>query len=259
VSRPVALVTGASSGIGLALARELAARGFDLIVVARRRERLEALAAELREAQPAAHVRAIAADLREPGAVAAIGGEVARAALPVDLLVNNAGFGWIGSFVQSEAADAQGQIAVNVAALVGLTHAFLPAMVARGRGGVINVASTAAFQPVPYMATYGATKAFVLSFTEAVHEEVRGSGVHVVALCPGATESEFFAIAGEGAAPARKRTAGDVVRTALRALDRNDAVAVDGSLNAVMVASVRLAPRATIRRVAARIMRPRTP
>jgi short-subunit dehydrogenase len=252
--RPVALVTGASAGIGVAFARHLAANGYDLVLVARRRERLDALAAELTSAHAGLRARVIAGDLAVPDTVTEIAAEVAREGIEVDLLVNNAGFGWNGRFVASEMRNAAGQIAVNIGALVALTHALVPGMVARGRGGVINVGSTASFQPVPYMAVYGATKAFVLSFTEALHEELRGSGVRVVALCPGATSTEFFAVAGDIDVPGPKRTADDVVRTALRALEKNDAVAVDGPVNVAMASTVRFMPRAIVRRVAGMLM-----
>jgi short-subunit dehydrogenase len=254
VSRPLALVTGASAGIGVEFARQLAARGYDLVLVARRRDRLDALAAELTAAHADCGVRVIAKDLAGPDAAREIAAELADANVAVELLVNNAGFGYHGRFVREEARDAAGQIAVNINALVALTHAFLPGMVERGIGGVINVASVAAFQPVPNMAVYGATKAFVLSFSEALYEEVRGSGVRVVALCPGATATEFFGIAGETAALGPKRSVADVVHTGLYAFDRDRAIAIDGPANVLLTASTRLAPRGVIRRVAGRMM-----
>jgi short-subunit dehydrogenase len=254
VSRPVALVTGASAGIGVAFARRLAALGYDLVLVARRRDRLDALAAELLAAHAGLGVRVIARDLAASDAPAAISTELAQAGVAVDLLVNNAGHGLIGTFVQQPAENAASQIAVNVAALVALTHAFVPGMVARGRGGVINVASTASFQAVPNMAVYGATKAFVLSFSEALHEEVRHTGVKIIALCPGATATEFFTVAGDGATLGPQRTSEDVVATALRALDKNEAIAVDGPLNRIMATSASLTPRRFSRRIAARLM-----
>jgi short-subunit dehydrogenase len=254
MSRPVALVTGASAGIGVAFARRLAEIGYDLVLVARRRDRLETLAADLRAGTPGCTVRVLPADLADANAPAAVADELQRDGVAVDLLINNAGFGWIGRFTKQDASNAAGQIAVNVGALVALSHAFVPGMVARKRGGVINVASTAAFQPVPNMAVYGATKAFVLSFSEALHEEVRASGVKVVALCPGATSTEFFTVAGEAAMLGPQRTSDDVVRTALRALDKNDAVAVDGAANVAMTVASRLAPRPLVRQLAAKAM-----
>jgi short-subunit dehydrogenase len=254
MSRPVALVTGASAGIGAEFARALAARGYDLVLVARRRDRLDALAAEVEAAHPGAHVRSLAKDLFDPHAVAEIASDLASAGVTVDLLVNNAGFGVHGAFAKSEPSSQSGQVALNIAALVDLSRAFVTGMVERGRGGIINVASTAAFQPLPAMAVYGATKAFVLSFSEALHEEVRRSGVSVVALCPGATATEFFDIAGEKASVGKRRDVRDVVRTGLRALDRNRAVAIDGFANAALANGVRFMPRGMTRSIAAATM-----
>ena len=249
MSRPVALVTGASAGIGAEFARQLAALGYDLVLVARRRERLDALAAEVVGASAKTRVRVLAMDLTAPTVVRDIATELARDGIVVDLLVNNAGFGAHGSFAASAATTATGMIAVNVNALVALTHAFVPGMVERRRGGVINVASVAAFQPVPSMAVYGATKAFVLSFSEALHEEVRRNGVRVVALCPGATATEFFSIAGEAAALGPKRDVRGVVSAGLRAFEKNDAVVIDGTANALLANSTRFAPRSIVRRM----------
>jgi short-subunit dehydrogenase len=254
VNRPVALITGASAGLGAEFARALAARGYDLVLVARRRERLDALAAEVEAAHPGTQVRSLAKDLFDPHAVAEIASELADAGVVVDLLVNNAGFGVHGAFAKSEPSSQSGQVALNIAALVDLSRAFVTGMVERGRGGIINVASTAAFQPLPAMAVYGATKAFVLSFSEALHEEVRRSGVSVVALCPGATATEFFETAGEKASVGKRRDVRDVVRTGLRALDRNRAVAIDGFANAALANGVRFMPRGITRRIAATTM-----
>jgi short-subunit dehydrogenase len=254
MSRPVALVTGASAGIGVEFAKQLAGRGYDLVLVARRRDRLAALAAEVSAASRGATAHVIVADLETPDAVGAIVAATERAGLTVDLLINNAGFGLHGSFADADQTKMAGMISLNVNALVALTGAYVPGMVARKRGGVINVASTAAFQPLPGMAVYGATKAFVLSFSEALHEEVRRNGVRVVALCPGATATEFFGIAGEKAAVGTKRTVQDVVRTGLDGLARNRAVAVDGFANKALAESVRLMPRSLILRVSARVM-----
>jgi short-subunit dehydrogenase len=253
--RLVALITGASAGIGVEFARRLAARGYDLVLVARRRDRLDALAREIVAAHPRVRVDVIAQDLLEPSAIERIATELAAANVAVDLLVNNAGFGAHGAFAQSDPASGANQIALNVAALVALSRAFVSGMVARGRGGIINVASTAAFQPLPQMAVYGATKAFVLSFSEALHEEVRRSGVRVLALCPGATDTEFFGIAGESAAVGTKRDVRDVVETGLRAFASKRAVAIDGLLNAALATGVRFMPRAAVRRTSAVLMK----
>lgn len=231
-SGTTALVTGASSGIGEQFALALAARGADLVLVARRAERLEALAERIR-AGHGRTVTVLAADLARPGAGAGLAARVAAAGLQVDTLVNNAGFATHGAFVEAKADRVGDELALNVTALVELTHALLPGMVARRRGTVVNLASTAAFQPVPWMAVYGATKAFVLSFSEALSHEVRGSGVTVLALCPGATRTEFFDVAGEAASVGRMQTPEQVVGTALRALDarRPRPSVVSGALN----------------------------
>ena len=254
-AHPVALITGASAGIGHAFAHGLAERGYDLIVTARRRERLEDLASRLRAEHGGMRVEIVVADLADPAAPAAIALEAERLEMNVDLLVNNAGFGTHGRFETLAPDRERGEIAVNAGALVALTHAFLPGMLERGRGGVINVASTAAFQPVPYMAVYGATKAFVRSFSEALHEEVRGRGVRVLAVCPGPTATEFFDIS--IAAPRGPiRTARDVVRTGLRAYDAGATVVIDGVHNRLLIGLSNLIPRRWATKVAGRIMRP---
>ena len=189
---PTALVTGASSGIGEAFARALAARGTNLVLVARSAARLEALAAEL-TARHGVRADTIAADLSDPGAPDAILAELRVRALEIDTLINNAGFGTHGDFAALDGRRERDEVIVNAYAPVALTRLLLPAMIARKHGAIVNVASTAAFQPVPYMATYGATKAFVLSFGEALAEEVRAHGVRVVVLCPGQTDTAFFA------------------------------------------------------------------
>ncbi len=190
-----ALVTGASAGIGAEFARALAARGSDVILVARSQERLRALADELaRDFGVRAEV--IAADLTRADAARDLYAEAEVRGLTVDLLINNAGFGTHGPFETLAPARDHAEVMLNVAAVVDLTHLFLPAMLKRGDGAVINVASTASFQPVPYMAVYGATKAFVLSFSEALWAECRGRGVRVLALCPGTTATEFFDVVG---------------------------------------------------------------
>jgi uncharacterized protein len=253
--RPVALVTGASAGIGFAFAQALAERGYDLIVTARRRERLEELAAGVRAKHAGIRIEIIVADLAEATAPAQIAAETARLGMKVELLVNNAGFGTHGYFESIAPAREQEEIALNVAALVALTHAYVPAMLERGRGGVINVASTAAFQPVPWMSVYGATKAFVRSFSEALHEEVHARGVRVLALCPGPTATEFFDIA---IAPPRGpiRTVQDVVATGLRAYDKGVPVAIDGPSNQIMIGLSSLMPRRWIAKITSRVMHP---
>jgi short-subunit dehydrogenase len=254
-SRPVALITGASAGIGQEFALRLAERGYDLVLVARRCDRLEELAARIRGAHDDLRARIVAADLADAAAPDRIATEVASLGLAVDLLVNNAGFGTHGSFEELAPEREHDEIEVNVQALVALTHAFLPGMLGRGRGGVINVASTAAFQPVPYMAVYAATKAFVRSFSEALHEDVHARGVRVIALCPGPTATEFFST--DVAAPRGPvRTVRDVVTTGLRAYDAGAPVAIDGASNQLMIAGSHVIPRRWATKIAGRIMHP---
>ena len=190
-----ALITGASSGIGEQFARQLAARGYDLILVARRKDRLEELAEQL---PTTAHV--IACDLATEADE--LPGKVEKLGVDVDLLVNNAGFGLRGRFLELDPERQAEMVRVNCEAVVTLTHAFLPAMVERGRGGVITVASTAGMQPLPYEATYGASKAFAINFTEALWMELRGTGVKTLAVNPGPVPTEWQEVAGyEEAAP----------------------------------------------------------
>jgi short-subunit dehydrogenase len=255
VQRPIALITGASAGIGLEFAKRLAERGYDVILSARRRDRLDDLAARLRAEHGGIRVEVIVADLQDADAPAAIVAETARLGMDVDLLVNNAGFGTHGHFETLPPERERDEIAVNVAAPVALTHAFLPAMLERGRGGVINVASTAAFQPVPYMAVYAATKAFVRSFSEALHEEVHARGVRVIALCPGPTATEFFDT--NVAAPRGPiRTVRDVVTTGLRAYDQGSPVVIDGANNKILIGFANVIPRRWATKIAGRIMKP---
>ncbi|HYF54876.1 MAG TPA: SDR family oxidoreductase, partial [Salinarimonas sp.] len=184
------LVTGASSGIGAELARVFAARGHHVVLTARRRDRLEALGREIETAHRG-RAEIVAADLADPDGPDALMREVEGRGIALTNLVNNAGFGLRGSFAGQPLDEVMGMLALNVTALTRLTHLALPAMLARGDGGIMNVASTAAFQAGPNMAVYYATKAYVLSFSEALHEEVRERGVRVTALCPGPTRSEF--------------------------------------------------------------------
>ncbi|MBU2669904.1 SDR family oxidoreductase [Actinoplanes bogorensis] len=233
-----ALITGASSGIGAAYAKELASRGADLVLVARGEAAMQSLAEEIRS-RYGRKVEVIVADLSVPGAVA-------RLDRPVDVLINNAGFGLHGEFAEADPARLTAMIQLNCVALVDLTRHFLPGMVARGRGTVVNVASTAAYQPVPHLAVYAATKAFVLSFTEALHAEVKASGVRVLAISPGATQTQFFEVAGEKAAFGRRRDVRQVVASTMRALDQNRPSRIDGVVNALVANSTRFAPRRMI-------------
>ena len=254
-----ALVTGASAGLGEGFARALAAKKQDLILTARRTERLDALAEALRGLH-GVRVDVFPADLAEAEAPAKLLGAIASAGLDVDTLINNAGFGVRGAVAELPADKLLDQIDVNCRALVALAHGVLPGMLARRRGGILNLASTAAFVPGPYMAVYYATKAFVLSFSQALHEEVREQGVRVSALCPGPTHTEFAAVAGLGDSPLFRRAVSDadtVVRDGLAALEANSAVKVSGLMNAAMAESTRFAPRALLRRVAARLQKTR--
>jgi hypothetical protein len=212
-----ALVTGASAGIGIALARELASHGAKLILTARRKDRLEAVAAEL--AAAGTEVRIVVADLNDPAAPEQIFVATEGAGLIVDILVNNAGLGQFGAFAQSDIEQELSQVRVNCEAMVRLTRLFVPQMVERRRGWVLVLASTASFQPVPYLSTYAATKAFDRFFALGLAAEVARFGVKVTALCPGPTESEFFDIARANALKKRKmQPAPDVARLAIAAL-----------------------------------------
>ena len=190
-----ALVTGASSGIGEAIARELASRGHGVTLVARREERLRELAGELTGAHDV-RAEAVPADLREVASREGLARRIRQLGLEVEILVNNAGFGGSGNMAQADRKRLMAMVQVNCEALLDLQARYLPAMVQRGRGAVINVASTAAFQPLPGTATYAATKAFVLSLSEAVHEELKGTGVTLMAVCPGPVKTEFTQAAG---------------------------------------------------------------
>lgn len=255
-----ALITGASRGIGAALAHALAERGLrTLVLTARAKDDLEALAAELFAAH-GTRVEIIVADLARANTPARIKKETDRRGLKIDLLINNAGFGTHGLFDTTDAEKSRDMVEVNIQALVTLTHLYLPEMIAQNRGGVVNIASTAAFQPVPYMAAYAATKAFVLSFSEALAVEVseRGAkGVRVIALCPGGTATNF----GDGMLrghfeQTRQHTPEQVAEATLHALDQNDTVAVVGAMNYAMTLSSRLFPRDLVAQVSANIFRP---
>ena len=255
--RLMTLVTGASSGIGAALARESARRKQDVVLTARRVDRLEALADELRRGMDV-RVEVIAADLADPAGPAMLEAALAERGLAVDVLINNAGLGQRGQVANIPLAKQLEQIDVNVRALTELTVRLLPPMLERRRGGILNVASTAAFQPGPNMAVYYATKAYVLSFTEALHEELRGSGIHVSALCPGPTASEFGEKADMTRTPLFRLFMGaadKVARDGLDGLARNSAVNVSGAMNATLAAGTRFGPRALNRRLAGMLQR----
>jgi len=246
-----ALVTGASKGLGEVFANALAARAMNLVLVARSVDALQGLAARL-TAKYDVQCFALNADLADPNAVSQIGAELERRGVQIDLLINNAGLGLTGSFLTHDITKEQAAIQVNVQALVALTHQFGSSMAIRGKGGIINLASNSAFQPLPQMATYAAAKAFVLYFSEALQHELKDRGVRVMAACPGPTATSFF----DGTATALSGKDMDssemVVREILRAFDRGKAISYPGRLS-VRVATwlPRLLPRSLIVRIAA--------
>jgi short-subunit dehydrogenase len=247
--RPVALVTGASAGIGRELATILAREGHDLVLVARREAELADLARELKE-RYGVDSRVLPADLSQADAVQHLVDSLGDG--PVDVLVNNAGFGGHGAFAERSRDDDMRMVAVNITALTDLTKLLLPRMVARGRGRVLNVASTAAFQPGPFMAVYYASKAYVLSLSEALAEETRGTGVTVTCLCPGVTITEFQQVAGvEGITLNRALTmsASDVAEAGYKGMTRGRRLVIPGVHNKVGVQSVRVSPRGAVLKV----------
>lgn len=253
-----ALVTGASAGIGRELARQLAAGGTNLVLTARRRDRLVGLADEL----IAKHqIRALTciADLAQPQGPTQIFEFTEEKQIAVDLLINNAGFGAYGEFDKVEAERLIEMVQVNCSAVVHLTHLYLPQMIERRSGDILIVASTAAFQAVPYISTYAATKTFDLHFAEGLAEEMRPYGIHVCALCPGSTETEFFQVAGQrnhtnrAPEPAEK-----VARVGLRALAAGKSSVISGTMNWLGAETTRFVPRAMVTRIAAGIFRPKS-
>jgi hypothetical protein len=243
-----ALVTGASMGIGVDLAECFAADGYDVILTARSEPALRTLADRLAK-EHRVTATPIAADLGSPDGGRRLAAEVERRGLGVDVLVNNAGFGIAGAFAGSKRDDQLGMIDLNDRALVELTHVYWPGMLAKKRGGLLNVASTAAFQPGPLMAVYYASKAFVLSFSEALWREAEGTGVHVSCLCPGPTASNFRARAGTGATRLSNRavmSSQSVARLGYEGFQRNDRVVVTGLSNALTARLVPFLPRRTV-------------
>jgi hypothetical protein len=251
-----ALVTGASSGIGRAFAEALAARGANLVLAARSERVLADLSEELHR-KHGVTARAVAVDLSEekgPDQLIASVGKV-----PIDILVNNAGFATYGRFEELAADRDHREVMLNVTAVARLTHLVLPSMLTRGAGIILNVASTAAFQPLPFMAIYGATKAFVLSFTEALWAELRDRNIRVLAVCPGPTQTNFYKVVGDerAAGVGKRRTPEQVVAGALKALERGASCYVDGRRNLLQIEALRLAPRRVVAGGAAAVLRPR--
>ena len=243
-----ALVTGASSGIGAAIARELAARGHAVVLTARREERLHSLATELRD-EHGGEAEVIACDLGDPDGRDRLASELATGGRAVEVLVNNAGFGSRGEFVTNDRPRMVEMVRINVEAVVDLTARFLPGMVERGRGAIINIASTSAFQPLPGAATYAASKAFVLSFSEAIRTEQRGKGVSVTAVCPGPVRTEFTEAAGMGGVEnetpdAFWMSAEEIARAAVEGAGRDKRVVVPGTLNRAQSIVGQHSPRA---------------
>ena len=253
-SRPVALVTGASSGIGEALAGLFAAAGHDLVLVARSADKLKVLAATM-AARHGTRVRVEPADLSKPGAAETLAARLKRARVPVDVLVNNAGVLAQGRFAAMDAASHQQIIDLNISGLTAMLSAFVPTMVARGAGRVLNVASIASFQPVPSLATYAASKAYVLSLTESLSEELRGSGVSITALCPGITATGMLDQV-VGANPQVSRIPGfligdvtDVARQGFDACMKGDVICVPGVVNQAAMLASRSTPKWLLRRI----------
>ena len=253
-----AVVTGASSGLGRGLAAGLADRGMSLVLTGRDEARLDETAQQIRRAAPSVKVETVAADLSSRSGISALLDHVGDR--PIEVLVNNAGFGSYGPFAKADPDREADEVAVDVRTVVTLARAFLPGMLARGSGGMLNVASTIAFQPAPYQAVYGASKAFVLSFSQALWAEARVAGVAVTALCPGPTRTGFVgALGADVGHTAIYRRLGDpepVIKAGLRALDKGQAVVIPGVRNKVVAASGRFMPHEWLTRVSARLLRP---
>ena len=257
--RETVLITGASSGLGLELARCFAADGSGLVIVARTTAALEKLADELRR-QHDIPVQVVTADLSQKDAPQYVFEQAGRAGQTVDVVVNNAGFGLHGGFAELPLARQLEIIQVNVSALVALTGLFLPGMVERRRGGIFNVGSVAGFLPGPGMAVYFASKAFVQSFSEALHEELRGTGIRVFNLCPGATETNFSQVARghrTGDRPVKRMAATEVVAAGYRAFRAGQCFKVTGAVNTLLTQLPRVLPRAAVRRAVGRFNQPK--
>jgi short-subunit dehydrogenase len=258
MSKETALITGASAGLGAHFARLFVADGHDVVIVARRRDKLEELASELKRTHGGVTVHVLAEDLGKTGAAARLNAALSARDIDIEFLVNNAGFGGVGAFAQRDLAREVEMLQVNVVTLVELTHLLLPAMISRKSGRVLNLGSTAGFLPGPFMAVYYASKAFVNSFTEALAVELEGTGVTATVSCPGATATEFSQVAGNDKSALFKTNvmgAGDVARDAYRAMMRGDATNIPGFMNKVRIASLRMAPRGAARKIAASMNR----
>jgi uncharacterized protein len=259
---PTALITGASMGIGEEFARQLAQKGYDLILVARSADKLQAIAADLTH-HHGIKAQVITADLTMPQACLKVFAQVQAEGITVDLLINNAGFGDYGEFSQSDGPKQTAMVQLNIQALVDLTHLVLPTMQARKNGNIINVASIAAFQSMPYFSVYAATKAFVLSFSTALWAETKDQGIHVQCLCPGATESNFDVVSGLDSAFANSKnapklaTAASVVQESLKALDHKQVVVVtSGPTNRIIAGLGKMLPQEMVAMMTAKIFHP---
>jgi short-subunit dehydrogenase len=250
-----ALVTGASAGIGVALAQELAAGGTNLVVTARRKDRLEELAHSL-GAKHKVKTEVFVADLGEPNSPGKVFAFTSQKGIEIDLLINNAGFGQYGEFPSVDTQRLLDMVQVNCSAVVHLTRLYLPEMVARRRGDVLILASTASFQAVPYISTYAATKAFDLLFAEGLAEEMKPYGIRVCALCPGSTESEFHVVSGQKNFMRRAETAEKVARTGLKALAAGKSYVISGLGNYLGAHGERLVPRRFVSKLAAGMFKP---
>lgn len=251
------LITGASSGIGEAFARTLAGRGRNVILVARSQEKLEVLAAELHQ-QHGIDAEAITQDLSAPGAGSGLAERLNERRMEIDLLINNAGFGALGEFWNLPLDRQSEMLRLNICALMELTYRMIPAMVERRRGAIINVSSTASFQPLPYTAVYAATKSFVTSFSLALAEELRRYDVHVMTLCPGGTSTNFFQASqyGERKLPGGIQSAEDVVSAALKQLDRGGGLVIPRFLNKFGVVVQRFIPRSWVMKISSGLFKP---
>lgn len=259
MTRKLALITGASAGLGVEFARLAAKDGHDVVLVARRLQQLEAVAQEVSSAH-GIQAHPLAANLGDRAAPRRLFNELKQRGLHVDVLVNNAGFGSTGEFLDLPLERELEMVEVNIQALMQLSHLFGQEMRARKSGAILNIASTAGFQPGPYMATYYASKAFVLSFSEALAYELRGTGVTVTAHCPGATATEFSGTAGNDKSrlfqQQKPASAADVALHAWRAMKAGKPLAVHGAMNKIGAFGVRLSPRAMVRALAASLNKP---
>jgi short-subunit dehydrogenase len=259
MAQPTALITGASVGIGHELARQVARGGYNLVLVARNADKLKAVADEMRTLGVQADY--VISDLAQPSAPLGLFADLRNRGVTIDVLVNNAGFGALGPFDELDPQRQLDMIQVNVTAVVELTHLFLQGMIARNAGGILNVASTAAFQPGPHMAIYYASKAFVLSFSEAIAEELKRTNITVSALCPGPTESEFRSRAKMDDSPVFRSkfiptmSAADVARAGYQAFRKGKRIVIPGIVNKLAVQSNRIAPRRAVTKVAGKINR----